>query len=148
MKKQIITALFLIMLPLLLLSACGNALDDAVKLKELDFDTDKVPTINAVLGEERKVRNVDEGTNNGAPYKQYTYESDSVSQDLSQYGKYLRDNGWLVVESYNFEEIPGKGALATESADSGKLLYMSIGFDEGVYAIKVTKIEGELTSDE
>ena len=144
---KFLAILLLLVASWLLLCACGGPLSDAAKLKELDFGSDKVPTINAVLGQERKVTAVDVGTNNGAPFKQYTYSSTSVTQDLSVFAKHLRDKGWVVVKDYNFEKIPGMASLAIESSESGKILYMSIAYEKDKYAIKVTKAKGTLTRD-
>ena len=140
MYKKGITIISLVLICALLLSACGNA----AKLTEYDFDTDKVPSINAVLGEERKVSGVETGTSNGVRYKQYTYESSSVTDDLIEYTSHLRDNGWLVIQDYDLTEPEGEAQLAVESADSGNILVISIAFEQSRYAIRINKMEGTL----
>ena len=143
MYKKVVSNISLMLVCALLLCACGNA----AKLTEYDFDTDKVPSVNAVIGEERKVSGVSTGTTNGVRYKQYTYESASVTEDLTKYTTRLRDIGWLVTQDYDLTERKGEAQLAIESADSGKILVMSIAFDSGRYAIRVNKMDGDLTSN-
>ena len=110
---------------------------------EYDFDTDKVASINAVLGEKRRVTGVHIGTSDSSKYKQYTYKTESMEQDLATYIQYLRNNGWLVIrESHNLTTGGGERQLRIESADSGKILTMSIVFEQGKYAIRITKSEG------
>lgn len=142
-SRTFVTALLLA--ALLSLSACAGAMDDAGKLMEYDFGTDKIPTINAVLGAERKVTGVDVGTSDGVQYKEYSYQSTSMSDDLAAYTMHLRDNGWIVIKEYNFNQAPGEGQIAIESADAGKILIISIAYDTAGYAIRVNKLEGELT---
>lgn len=137
----IITALLFIAL---LLAGCSAA----EKLTEYDFGTDKVPSINAVLGETRKVNGVSTGTENGVQYKQYDYKSESVEEDLITYTMHLRDSGWVVTQDYDLTLDSGEAQLAIESADSGKILVISIAFEQTAYAIRVNKLDGTLTTDE
>lgn len=144
MKRKFIAIVSLALAMALLFCSCGM-LDDAAKLTEYDFGSDKVPSVNAVIQAERKVTGADVGTTNGVPYRQYTYESPSMVDDLANYTTYLRNNGWIATKDYNFNEGSGLAELATESADSGKVLIMSIAFEQGKYAIRVSKTVGELT---
>ena len=143
MCKKLIFVISLLLAAAALLSACGSA----AKLSEYDFGTDKVPSVNAVIGEERKVTGVETGTTNGVRYKQYTYESATVAEDLIAYTARLRGSGWLVTKDYNLADAKGEAELATESADSGKILILSIAFETGKYAIRVNKLDGSLTSN-
>ena len=61
MFKKVISIISLILVSAVLFSACGNA----AKLTEYDFGTDKVPSVNAVIGEERIVTGAETGTSNG-----------------------------------------------------------------------------------
>ena len=142
MKMKNIVVVSALLCAMLLLGAC-QILDNAAKLQEYDFGSDKVPTINAVVGE-RKVTGVETSTTNGAPQKQYTYSSTSVTSDLASYAQHLRDHGWIVTQDYNFYTIPGSAQLAKESADDGKVLVLSIAYENAKYAIKISKIEGTL----
>ena len=121
------------------------ATSSAEKLTEYEISGDKVASVNAVLGETRKVTGVSTGTSNGVRHKQYTYETASVLQDLIAYSVYLRNNGWLVTKEYDLTTGGGEMGFAKESADSGKILMMSVEFEQGKYAIKITKGEGTLT---
>ena len=144
MNKKIIAIALLLSALAFLLCSCGM-FDDAAKLTEYDFDTDKVPSINSVLGEERKVTGISTGTDNGVQYKQYTYETSSMLEDLSTYSAYLQEKGWVVTKDYNLNDGSGEMQLAIESADAGKILVISVAFEEKQYAVRVNKLEGELT---
>ncbi|MCL2815890.1 MAG: hypothetical protein FWD23_14940 [Oscillospiraceae bacterium] len=143
MKKQIIAiALFLTVLALLF-GGCA-LLDDAAKLTEYDFGDDKVPSVNAVIGEQRKVTGINVGTENAMQYKQYTYQTSSMIEDLAAYSVYLQEKGWLVTKDYNLNDGKGEMQLGIESADEGKILIVSVAFEPTQYAIKVSKLTGTL----
>ena len=146
MCKKIIAATLIMAALTFLLCSCGM-LDDAAKLTEYDFGTDKVPSINAVIGEERKVTGISTGTENGVQYKQYTYQTSSMLEDLSAYSVHLRENGWIVTKDYNLNDGSGEMQLAIESADAGKILVISVAFEEKQYAVRINKLEGTLTVD-
>jgi len=141
MKKFL--AVIIILVLAFSLAAC-SILNDAAKLTEYDFGNDKIPTINSHVGD-RKVTHVEVGTNNGSPQKQYTYQSDTVFDDLLAYTLYLRENSWMVTQDYDLEKTPGSAQLGKESADEGKILIMSIAFEENKYAVKITKMDGTLS---
>ena len=141
MYKKAITVISLLLVTLLLFSAC----ESAEKLTEYAFGPDKVASINAVLGENRKVSGVSTGTKNGVQYKEYTYETSSMVDDLAAYSSHLQNNGWLVVKDYNFADGKGEAQLAIESADNDKILVVSIVFDTSRYTIRVDKLKGSLT---
>jgi len=148
-KKRLVASIALLALVAALalaLSGC-NALSDAGKLQTYDFDTDQVPTINSIVGE-RTVTAVDVTTTNGSPQKQYTYSSTSVFDDLVNYTTALRNAGWTVTQDYDFNTMPGSAQLAKQSADSGKVLVLSIAYQDGQYAIKITKTDGTLTMND
>ena len=141
MNRKVFAIITLLLVSVLLLSACGAA----EKLKEYELGTDKIPSINATLGEERKVTGVSTGTDNGVQYKQYTYQSESTLNDLIKYTVYLRNNGWTVTKEYDLNVASGEAQLAKESADSGKILVMSIAFEGNSYAVRINKLDGSLT---
>ena len=143
MYKKVAAIIMLLTVFVLLFSACGTA----EKLTEYDFGTDKIPSVNAVLGKDLKVSGVHTGTNNGTQYKEYTYETSTMVDDLVEYTTKLRDSGWLVIKDYNFNDGNGEAQLATTSADSGKILVVSIVFEESKYTIRISKLEGELTAN-
>ena len=141
MKRKNIAILSLILIATLLLSACGNA----AKLTEYDFGADKIPSVNAVIGEERKVIGVSTGTSNGTQYKEYTYATDSMFEDLAPYLTSLIESGWIPIVDYNLNDGTGKAQLAIESADAGKILIITVKFEAKKYEIRVEKGTGTLT---
>ena len=125
-----------------LLSACVS--DDPDASKTYNFDRDKIPSITSVVGERTLVGTETEG-NNEFPSMQYTYQSNSVFDDLSQYTKLLQERGWTVTGgSYDLEETPGSAQFVKESADKGQILVLLISYEKNVYAIKITKLEAAL----
>ena len=139
--KRLTLIITLILAATFLLTGC----DSAAKLTEYDFGTDKIPSINAVIGAERKVIGVSTGTENGVTYKQYTYETATTVDDLSTYYYHLSDLGWVVTEDFNLNEGSGKMQLGLESADAGKILIISVDFTPSRYAIRINKLDGSLT---
>ena len=119
--------------------------ENAAKLTEYDLSGDKVASVNEVIGEARKVTGVTSSTSNGVRQKQYTYESESVAKDLITYTTHLRNNGWIVTQSYDLNAGSGEAQLAKESTEAGKIFVLSIAFESNRYAIKLTKMEGQLT---
>ena len=144
MKKIKYIALFVavILVSACLLSGC-SVLSNAAKLQEYDFDSDKIPTVNSVVGE-RQVTYVSTSISNGNDMKEYTYQSDSVFDDLLQYTQYLRENGWIVSVSYDLNNMPGSAQLGKQSADSGKILLLTIDYKSGEYTVTIIKGEGTL----
>jgi|GEM_PF-1608350 len=146
-KKALYVALSasLVIISVFAFSAC-SILSDAAELQEYDMSGDSVKTVNAVVGE-REVTGVETGVTNGVINKQYTYESNSVFDDLMAYTQYLRENGWNVTQDYDLNVTPGNAQLAKESADTDKILVLSIAYEDSKYAIKITKGDGTLTSN-
>ena len=145
MKKILIGIVVLVVIGVaVLFYATGSA----EKLTEYEISGDKVASINAVIGETRKVTGVSTGTSGGVRYKEYTYETASMVQDLSGYATYLRDNGWVVTKDYNLTAGSGEMQLAKESADKGKILIMSVAFAQGKYGIRINKLDGTLTPNQ
>ncbi|MDR3084678.1 MAG: hypothetical protein LBU47_00010 [Christensenellaceae bacterium] len=146
MKKAILVALSAMLLAAfaLALTGCG-ALEDAAALQSYDFGEDIVPSVNSVVGE-RKVTGVSTGTSNGGQYKEYQYESATVSEDLIAYViQGLIPGGWIATVDFNLNVVPGSGQIAIESEDEGKILLMDLSYENGGYTIRVTKIVGTLT---
>ena len=139
--KRFTSVIALTLIAAFLFAGCGNA----AKLTEYDFGTDKVPSVNAVIGEERKVSGVATGTENGVRYKQYTYETETMVEDLWTYYTHLSELGWIVTQDFDLAEGEGEMQLGIESADEGKILIVSVDFTPTRYAIKISKLEGELT---
>ncbi|MDR0671550.1 MAG: hypothetical protein LBF64_04475 [Oscillospiraceae bacterium] len=124
-----------------MLSACAGEDADPAALKTYDFGRDKVPSITAVVGERTVTEVASEGKNE-FPSKQYTYQSNSVADDLSQYTQLLQEQAWTTTgDGYNLKESPGSAQFVKESADNGQILILFITYEENQYAIKVTKLE-------
>lgn len=143
MNKKLIVSITLLLVSAFLLTACGSA----EKLTVYEFGDDKVPSINAVIGETRKVSGVSVGTDNGVQYKQYTYTSSTVTDDLSTYITFLLDEGWVATKDYDLSAVSGETQFAMESVDDGQVLIISMAFEAGQYTIRANKAEGELTFD-
>lgn len=127
-----------------LLSACASDDADPATLETYNIGRDKVPSITSVVGE-RTVTGVESEGENEFPSKQYTYQSNSVFDDLSQYIQLLEEKEWIITaDGYNLEESPGSVQFAKESADNGQILVLSINYKENEYAIKVTKVEAAI----
>lgn len=144
MKRKSIVLLSFLLVSTLVLSAC-SALSDAAELTEYDFGTDKVPSVNAVIGAERKVTGVSTGTSNGTQYKEYTYETASMQEDLGTYLNYLMEAGWIPINDFNTNDGVGEAQLAIESLDAGKVLAVTVAFEASSYTVRVQKGDGTLT---
>jgi hypothetical protein len=120
-------------------------LKDAAALTEYDFETDKVSSVNSVIGDEREVTGVKSGSSNGIQYKEYTYKTESTGDDLLAYANHLLEAGWIPLDNFNVTDSDGTGRLAIQSADEGKILIMTLTFQEGEYTIRTEKSEGALT---
>ena len=146
MKKLLKIAAVLVILGAILVGYVFYTISSASKLTEYDFGLDKIPSINAIIGEERKVTKVGSGVSTSSGQsKEYTYESASVPKDLLAYSQYLRSKDWLVTRDFNLNASNGVMELATESADKGKILVVSVAFDQKQYVVKITKADGTLT---
>ena len=141
--KKFTSIIALTLIAAFLFIGCGSA----AKLTEYDFGTDKVPSVNAVIGEERRVSGVNTGIDNGVRYKQYTYETQTMVEDLWAYYTRLSELGWIVTKDFNLYDGSGEMQLGIESADAGKILIISVAFTPNRYAVKVSKMEGTLTLD-
>jgi len=141
--KKFPSIIALTLIAAFLFTGCGSA----AKLTEYDFGTDKVPSVNAVIGEERKVSGVETGISNGVTYKQYTYETETMVEDLWAYYTRLSELGWIVTQDFDLSEGEGEMQLGIESADEGKILIISVAFTPERYAVRINKLEGELTDN-
>jgi hypothetical protein len=117
-------------------------------MQEYDFGSDKVPTVNSIVGEERKVTGVSTNIDTESTTKEYTYRSDSVFNDLLKYTLHLQSIGWTPIKDYNLYDMPGVAKLAIESADSGQILIISIEYDTTKYTVEIIKAKGTLTKYE
>lgn len=143
MKKHVCRLAFVFTLVLFscLLSACARGGADPSTLETYRFGKDEVPSITSVVGE-RTVAGVESEGKNEFPSRQYTYQSSSVFDDLSQYTQLLQEQGWTAAGyGYNLEISPGGAQFAKESVDEGQILVLDITYENNQYAIKITKLE-------
>ena len=126
MKKYVcrLALAFVVVLFSCLLSACTN--NDPSKLETYSFGKDQVSSITSVIGE-RTVTDVESAGKNEFPSMQYTYRSNSVSEDLLQYTQLLQEQGWTATGyGYNLKESPGSAQFVKESVDEGQILTLYI----------------------
>lgn len=140
-----IVAVLLVLIFAFMLSGCG-ILKKAAELSEYEVGGESIPSITSVVGE-RKVTGVESKIENGVTMKQYTYESTSVFDDLWAYITKCREDGWLITEDIDLHVTPGSGQLGKESSDDGKILVIAFAYEDGKYAIKITKGDGTLNVD-
>lgn len=144
MKKSTRTALAIALVCVFVLTGCA-VLSNAAKLEAYVFGPDSIPTVNSVVGQ-RKVTSVQSGTGTDGTYKTYTYESETVSEDLIAYLiDTLLENEWYALVDFNLYNVPGMAQLATESEDSGQIIIMDVTYEQNAYTIKLTKGKGTLT---
>lgn len=145
MKKSVSRIIAALLLPAfaLMLAGCGTALKEAARLSEYEIGGESIPSITSLVGE-REVTGVEASTNNGIASKQYTYVSSSVYDDLLAYVKLLMENGWLVTKDIDLNVVPGSGELGRKASEEGQILMVSFSYEEGKYAIKVTKGKGTI----
>jgi opacity protein-like surface antigen len=146
MKRSIKLVVAVLAVAVLALALLGcTALKDAEQLQEYDLGTDKVPSLTSVVGM-RTVTAVNVGTGTNGEYKEYSYQTDSMVEDLQKYVlDDLLKNGWTATVDFNFYDMPGNAQIASKSADDGKILLMDIEYASDSYTIKITKGEGTLT---
>jgi hypothetical protein len=136
-------AALLVLMLALALPGCGATLADAAKLSEYEIGDETAPSISSVVGE-RQVTGVNTETNNGVVSVQYTYKSDSVTDDLIAYLSRLSEDGWLVTQDYDLTVAPGTAQLGKASSEEGKILILSVAYEDGVYAVKLSKLDGTI----
>jgi len=126
-------------------AGCG-ILKNTAKLQEYEMGDDRIPSINAVVGEERQATGVEAGiTAENVQFKQYSYSSDSVTDDLQAYTQHLREIGWVVTKDYNLTQSTGEVELAKESVEDEMVLVMAIVYESEKYEVRINKLKGVLT---
>ncbi|MCL1914664.1 MAG: hypothetical protein FWG10_12515 [Eubacteriaceae bacterium] len=141
-KRKLATFLCIVFC-LALFAGCKKA----AALAEYEFGDDKIPSVNAVLGEDRKVIGTGTGTTNGVRYKEYKYQTETMRDDMVRYviQELLGPEGWLAISDFNFDDLSGEGKIAKNSLEEGKILIMTITFDLTTYNLKIEKGQGTLT---
>ena len=140
-------AIFLLLLcvPMLLFCACG-ILQDAAKLETYDLGNDKIPSLTSVVGE-RKVSGVETGSRTGGvQYKNYTYETQTLTEDMDAYYAALLQSGYLVTKSSEGNTMKGSLELGRNSADAGKAILIGLAWDNTLITLSITKGDGTITA--
>jgi len=137
-KALIVIALFALVL---VLSSC-SALSNAAKLQSYDFGSDSVPSINSIIGS-RTVTGASTGTGTDGQYQEYIYNTDSAIADIQSYIDELQNQGWVITKN-DGDSNAGTVQIGTESADSGKIIVVTITYTSTSYTLNVTKSVGTL----
>jgi hypothetical protein len=134
----IVGVLFLVVLP--------ATLNSAAKLQTYDFgEKDKIPSFNSVVGE-RKVTGVSTGSSTGgAQEKSYTYETDTLGDDLDAYVDALRASDILITKALDGNKLKGSMQLGCASADEGKIILIDLAWDNTRAVVQLTKGDGAIT---
>jgi len=140
-------AIMVVVTLLLVVHTTGcDILENTAKMQEYEMGDDKIPSINAVVGDERQATDVESGfTSEGVQYKQYSYMSGTVTDDLQSYTQHLKDIGWVVTKDYNLTHITGEVELAKESVEDDTVLVMAIVYETGKYEVRINKFRGTVT---
>ena len=150
MKKSLkiilaIILLVVVIVGVLLLAVLPATLNNAVKLQTYDFDSDKIPSFNSVVGE-RKVTGVGSSSStNGTQQKDYTYETQSRDDDLDAYFNALKAAGFLVLKPMDGNTLKGSMQLGIASADEGKIILLELSWDGAKIAVVLAKGDGTIT---
>ena len=138
--KRIQCTIFAAILVLALCAPFANASDFSTPVYALGVD--ELASIPAIVGErnatQKQTGDSDLGSDLG-----YTYESDTVSDDMRAYINYLYDMGFAVERSSTLSE-PGEGELVALSKDPGFLLRMRLNWAEGEYSFYFQKYKRTL----
>lgn len=114
------------------------------KLQKADYykmGEDNIPSIRLVVGE-RKLKGTSSSIENGIIKKLYEYQSETASDDISQYKQYLSEKeGYLVVKLENQDNILTYGK---ESIDEGEIILINIDSTPFGYTINLIKGKGEI----
>lgn len=140
MKKRICQFAAVLMAILISCSLCACESKDSV----YKFGKDKLASITSVVGERTLTGTESEGKNE-FPTMEYTYQSDSVVDDLSRYIQHLQEQGWTASGAdYDLATPPGIAQFVKESVEQGWLMNLRIGFAEDQYTIRIAKIEATI----
>lgn len=158
MKKSRLMLAAIILLAAMLLSACEYHMK-ATEINETPgpatlaligksesyyLGDDVIPSVTAAAGV-RVVTSLETVVDDGIPYKQYSYESDTVVEDMIAYFQCLADDGYAVTQSYDLSEMPGGARFAKESPQfPGQLILIAVNYTEAGYAVKVARERGTL----
>ena len=143
----LVGVLALVISGIVLFSVFG-ALNGMKTAKTYDLPNDTVPTVYAVLGEERNINGFNTSTVNGETENRYSYNNVSdVQSDIVEYITYLHDNeGFLYIQDCDTEPLTGSIYMGKNSSKDGEVVIVTINYDktEGTYDIILENTEGTL----
>lgn len=141
MKKYVCRFAAVLMAALISCSLCACESKDA----NYKFGKDKIASITSVVGERTLTGTEYEGKNE-FPTVEYSYQSSSVADDLSQYIQYLKEQGWTAAGAdYDLATPPGLAQFVKESAEDGWILNLRLSYSENAYKIRIAKIEATIS---
>lgn len=130
----------------------GIVTNKQMNAKEIKFDNDVIPTVNALIGK-RNVSGVSSEINgSGAKIKTITYnkiddEDDKFlkTSEIIDYIDKLEDEGWLITKLFSITSPTAQ--LGIESKDDGDIIRIDISFDRNTNEATFiyTKGKGTLT---
>ncbi len=148
MKHKTSARVSILLLPamLLFLVACGGPLKKMTELDTYNFGDDHIPSIRRVVGTRQVTGFETKVDGNGDMSQMYQYRSNTVYDDLDQYGNYLVDRlNYVVTIGGDLQEESGSIQLATESIDEGKIILFDIEWSAGQYKFTMLKTIGTVT---
>jgi len=146
LKVIISIVVIAVVLVVTILLVSKNALDSAAKLQTYDFgDNDKIPSLTSVVGA-RKVAGVSSGSStNGVREKSYTYETETLNEDLDAFVASLQTNSFLITKSLDGNALKGSIQLGINSIDEGKIILVDLSWDNTRIVVQMTKGDGTIT---
>lgn len=150
MKKGLKIFLIVLACVLALGMIAGGAaffmMSNAENAEEYTMGSDTIKSVKAVV-EKRDVTSVSSGTSDGVHTKSMHYKSGSVQSDLVTYIQYLREEaGFQLLQDMDLRQCPAVVQLGKESEDPGKILVMTIDYDQFGYTLTIKKGQGTVTS--
>lgn len=138
------TTIALVLLCLsVLLTSCGKKAPESYAI-----GADSVSSITAVLGEDRKLKEESEETDEdtGVTTKVFTYEAtESSAEDVAKYVAFLVDTrGFVPLVTLDPEAAEGNASYAYKSVGDGKIFQMGLEYNADGYTVTVSDPEGEL----
>ena len=151
MKKSLkiiiaIVLLIALIVGVMLLVVLPATLNSAAQLQTYDFgQNDKIPSFTSVVGERKATGVSTSASTGGVQQKRYTYETQSLGEDLDAYVDALRAAGILVTKVLDGNKLKGSIQLGCSSADEGKIILIDMAWDNANVVVQLTKGDGTFT---
>jgi len=108
---------------------------------------DEVPTVQYILGENRKAVHVSTSVENGVRKRVVEYQvSGNQNREMEKYAQALMDDyGFYETTPHDFSGSTGRGLeLAKESVEDGFIVIVEIEYDRSGYTITILRGKGTL----